>query len=131
MKNKRYLFLILSLTIFACNDFPFKSCTKEFRYIGITFVDKVGQPRAVKNFKVINKRTAEQIFSSSHGALKGLYIVIDDSSVEKVRSSGDELMVSVTDSVNNATKSVTVKVKGGRGACHIEKISGPEQVELE
>ncbi|SER11246.1 hypothetical protein [Pedobacter rhizosphaerae] len=131
MKNKRYLSLVFLLTIFGCNDFPFKSCTKEFRYIGITFTNKAGQPRAVKNFKVVNKRTDEEIFSSSHGASRGEYVVIDDSSVEKVRSSGDELIVSVLDSVNNATKSVSVKVKGGRGACHIERISGPEQVQLE
>jgi hypothetical protein len=131
MKNKRYLSLVFLLTIFGCNDFPFKSCTKEFRYIGITFTDKAGRPRAIKNFKVVNKRTDEEIFSSSQGAMAGMYIVIDDSSVEKVGSSGDELMVSVLDSVNNTTKSVTVKVKGGRGACHIEKISGPEQVGLE
>ncbi|SER11216.1 hypothetical protein [Pedobacter rhizosphaerae] len=132
MINKNHVVLLSFLLVLACKEKEsVKICSEEYRSINITFKNKSGEGRAVKDFKVVNKRTNEQIVSASTGLLKGVYVVINDSSLEKVTEAGDELIVSALDTVNNLTKSVIVKVKGGRSACHVEKLSGPEQVELE
>lgn len=108
-------------------------CTENFVSIPIKFVDKDGKGIDVIDFKVINSRTGENIEKSnpSPTGQKGTYIVIDDLSVSKVSEDGDLLNVSAKNPINNVQKQVSIKVKGGKCSCHIEKISGPEQVIME
>lgn len=112
----------------ACED---KICTEEFRSLTIKFVDKNGLFAEVKNFSVVNQRTGENIYANSAAAsnlLKGVYIIVDDGNIKSLSEKGDDLKITGTSVSTNQTKSAIINVKGGECACHIIKVSGPEQI---
>lgn len=107
-----------------------RMCTEEFRSIGINYVDNKGLPAQVKDFSAVNQRTGEKIVPrmTAITTIKGSYTVIDDLNTKTLSETGDDIKVTGTSVETNQTKSVIVKVKGGKCACHIDKLSGPEQV---
>lgn len=107
-----------------------RMCTEEFRSIGINYVDNKGLPAQVKDFSAVNQRTGEKIVPrmTAITTIKGSYTVIDDLNTKTLSEAGDDIKVTGTSVETNQTKSVIVKVKGGKCACHIDKLSGPEQV---
>ncbi|MNX72795.1 hypothetical protein D3C86_1041630 [compost metagenome] len=71
------------------------------------------------------------MYASSAAAsnlIKGSFIIVDDGNTKSLSEAGDDLKITGTSVETNQTKSVIVKVKGGKCACHIEKVSGPEQI---
>lgn len=133
MRKKHFLlFIAPALLLEACQDLGIGGCTKENRSYSILYKDKTGKPRAVKNFEVYHKRTNERLtIISNYPYQTGYYLVIDDSAKQKLNRSGDEIIISALDTVNNQTASVIFRVKGGISTCHIEKISGPDELRIE
>jgi len=136
MKNLILTLLFVS-TLLSCEektnepDCEDKMCTMEFRSLVIKFVDNKGAAAEVKDFSVVNQRTGEKVnANSSIGANlpKGSYVTVDDGNTKKLSEAGDDLKITGTSVETNQTKSAIVKVKGGKCACHIQKVSGPEQV---
>jgi hypothetical protein len=85
----------------------------------------------VKDYSVINMSTGQLIKTrvvASLTLVAGTFVVIDDSQRGKVSAAGDELKITGTYETTGQTKSAIVKVSGGKCACHIEKISGPEKI---
>ncbi len=108
-----------------------QECTLEFRAVSINFADNKGDAAEVKNFEVINQRTGEKVYASSapfSNLMKGSYLIIDDGNRESLSEEGDDLKVTATSAETNQTKSVIVKVAGGKCSCHVSKLSGPELV---
>ena len=138
MKRISILMLIAAVLI-ACtkdrrNDCKNKMCTYIFVSVMISFTDKDGLPTGVKDFKVINLRTGEEIKSYSNNAIHlapGVFTVADDNSIANLSEAGDDLQVTGTSIVTNQTKSATLKVTGGKCECHIRKISGPEHIKFD
>lgn len=130
------LILICTIVLTSCDkkepaDCEARPCTQEFRMISIHFTDKDGNPTAVKNYSAINQRTGDSIKSASSAQMnmvQGSFIVVDDSHLKKLSAEGDEIKVSATSEATGQTKSAILKVAGGKCACHILKISGPEKV---
>lgn len=135
MKKTTILLLLVTISGLACiknNNKPACSiqvCTNLFASITIHFTDNQGQAIAVSNFQAINLRTGMQTGSSAatSNLMPGYYIVADDTDLKNLSTDGDNIQVTATNPTNNQTKTVTVKVGGGC-ACHISKISGPDQV---
>jgi hypothetical protein len=97
----------------------------------IKFVDNKAVGAEVKDFSVVNQRTGEKVYASSAATsnlIKGSFIIVDDGNTKSLSEAGDDLKITGTSVETNQTKSVIVKVKGGKCACHIEKVSGPEQI---
>lgn len=112
----------------ACED---RICTEEFRSLVIKFADNKAAGAEVKDFSVVNQRTGEKVNASSAAAsnlIKGAYIIVDDGNVKELSEAGDDLKITGTSVETNQTKSAIVKVKGGKCACHIDKLSGPEHI---
>lgn len=108
-----------------------RACTMEFRMLTIRFVDKQGQAEEVKDFNVMNQRTGKRVYANSSASanlIKGSYIFVDDGNTQSLSAEGDDLKISGTSLTTNQVKSAIVKVKGGKCACHIEKVSGPDQI---
>ena len=106
-------------------------CTTEFRSVSIRFVDNRGEGAEVKDFNVVNQRNGEKLHANSSALInmiKGTYLVADDGNTKSLSEEGDDLKITATSVETNQTKSAIVKVKGGKCACHISKVSGPEQV---
>ncbi|WP_316793947.1 hypothetical protein [Pedobacter frigoris] len=112
----------------GCED---KMCTYEYRSVSIRFVDKNGAPAEVTDFSVVNQRTGEKIYASSAAAInmiKGSFLVVDDGNLYSLSEAGDNLKVTGTSVETKQTKSAVLKISGGKCACHISKISGPDQI---
>lgn len=136
MKNL-LLVLLFGSTLLSCEEKKTDSacadriCTEEFRSLVIKFVDNKGAAAEVKDFNVINQRTGERVYANSSMAadlVKGTYMIVDDGNTETLSEEGDDLKITATSVANNQTKSAVVKVKGGKCACHISKVSGAEQI---
>ncbi|WP_316791348.1 hypothetical protein [Pedobacter frigoris] len=110
-----------------CGD---RICTEEFVSVSIKFVDSKGAAAEVKDYSVINQRTGEKIDANSTSSFyqKGFFIVVNDGYTAKLSEAGDDLKITGTSVETNQTKSAVVKVKGGKCACHIERVSGANQI---
>lgn len=129
--------LLVGITLLTCkknkttSDYGDKICTEEFASIMIKFVDNKGTGVDVKDFDVINQRTGKRIMANSSissSTTRGVFIVVDDQNKLDLSEQGDELKITGTSLDTQQTKSVIIKVSGGKCACHIAKISGPDQV---
>lgn len=129
--------LLVGITLLTCkknkttSDCGDKICTEEFASIMINFVDNKGTGVDVKDFDVINQRTGKRIMANSSissSTTRGVFIVVDDQNKLDLSEQGDELKITGTSLDTQQTKSVIIKVSGGKCACHIAKISGPDQV---
>jgi hypothetical protein len=53
---------------------------------------------------------------------------VDDGNTKSLSEEGDDLKITGTFEKTGQTKSAIIKVTGGICACHINKVSGPEQI---
>lgn len=133
---KRFaILLLMSIATISCNKDTgadcMKVCTQIFMSVMIKFVDKNGAPTEVKGYKVVNLRTGEELKASANTIINpvpGVFAVVDDGSIKKLSVEGDNLEITGTSVATNQTKSAVIKVTGGECECHIDKISGPEQI---
>jgi len=135
--KKIMLLLLVAIAILNCkknkatSDCGDKICFQEFVSVRIKFVDDKGAGAEVKDFNVINQRTGERVFANSSistSTTKGVFIVVDDQNKLDLSEQGDDLKITGTSVDTQQTKSVILKVSGGKCACHVVKISGPDQV---
>ncbi|WP_158825081.1 hypothetical protein [Mucilaginibacter lacusdianchii] len=106
-------------------------CTLEFQSVVVKFVDKQGQPVVVQNYRAVNLTTGRAV--SGAGAIDavkkpGYYTVINDSSIEQLSGLGNDIQVTAVNPATNQSLTANFEISGGKCACHINKISGPEQV---
>lgn len=112
----------------ACGN---KMCTQEFRSIVIRFVDNKAIGTEIKDLSVVNQRTGEKVYANSATTANltiGAHIVVDDGNTKSLSEEGDDLKITGTSVATKQTKSAVIKVQGGNCACHINKVSGPEQI---
>jgi len=135
--KKIALVLLLGIALITCkknkttSDCGDKICTEEFASVVLKFVDNKGVGAEVKDFNVINQRTGERVTANSSvytSTIKGVFIIVDDSNKLGLSEQGDDLKITGTSVETKQTKSVVIKVSGGKCACHINKISGPQQL---
>lgn len=136
--KKLIIALLMGSALLSCkkkttgdSDCENKICTEEFRSVTIQFVDNKGQVTEVKDFSVINQRTGEKVYANSAitaNLSTGAYIVVDDGNTKSFSEEGDDLKITGTSEKTGQKKSAIIKVTGGKCACHINKISGPEQI---
>ena len=135
--RKITLLLLMGIVLFSCeknkttSDCGDKICTEEFASVMLKFVDNKGAGAEVKDFNVINQRTGERVTANSSistSTIKGVFIIVDDNNKLGLTEEGDDLKITGTSVETKQTKSVVIKVGGGKCACHINKISGPQQI---
>ncbi|MDQ0636539.1 hypothetical protein QF042_000104 [Pedobacter sp. W3I1] len=134
--KKITLLVLMGITLLSCeknktSDCGEKMCTEQFVSVMIRFVNNKGEATEVKDFKVINQRTGEKLQASSSisiNTIQGAFVVVDDGNIQSLSEQGDDLKITGTSVETGQTKSAVVKVSGGKCACHINKMSGPEQI---
>lgn len=102
-------------------------CTMEFRSVTVRFLNKQGNPLSVENFVSINTRTGKPLAYAGPTGAPGYYKVATDSNLKELSDAGDDILVSAKNPETGQTMSIAFKVAGGC-ACHVSKLSGPEQV---
>lgn len=141
MSHKFALLILLPAMFVSCQPLGDKqerpacatqACTKEFRTISMKFLDKDGNQIAVDNYTATNMRTHVLLHDNSilvPGVNPPYYNVANDNDLAKLSDDGDNIEVSGTDPTTSQTKTAIVKVSGGCN-CHVEKASGPEQIQF-
>lgn len=123
---------LLSCTdkVLVTDDCPPQICTQEFRSVSVKFKDSAGEPIIVKDFSAIIKRTGKSTtpYPTDITYSKGSYTVVTDFDTKIFLPEGDIIDVSAVNPATNQKKAVQFVVSGGICACHIHKISGPEEV---
>lgn len=103
-----------------------------FASVPVKFVDANGQLAAVKNYKAVNLRTKEDITHQDNSNITGsFFAVADDSDLKKLTEAGDDIEVTATDSASNKQVNGIIKVSGGECACHVARVSGPEEIKVD
>ncbi|WP_285059308.1 hypothetical protein [Pedobacter ginsengisoli] len=133
---KAALICLCAVLFIACDkkdasECPDLICTESFAMVTFSFTNKDGVGVGIKNYSAVNQRTGDTIKTAGIASLSltpGTYVVVDDNYVKKLSEEGDDIKVSGTLEATNQTKTAILKVSGGKCACHIEKISGPEKV---
>ena len=127
--------LFCAIVFIACNkeepDCEPGACTEEFRSLYMRFTDKDGKYVNVKDYSAVNMRTGERTNPITEPVIDFLYptfIVANDSYTKRISMAGDEFKVTGTYEATGQTKSAIIKISGGKCACHIEKLSGPEKI---
>lgn len=139
MKNQLIIFLLVgTIALISCagqkeNNCGDRMCTMEFRTIQVKFVDKDGKLVSVKDFKSVNTRTNKTL-STGDGTeftnTEGAYVVATDANLKDLSVEGDSVLVTAKNA-NNQTAEGKFKIAGGVCACHISKISGPEEISFD
>lgn len=139
MKSRYLLFSFLAF-LGSCTEqltepqnCPDLICTQEFRSVTVKFKDTSGNPLVVKNFSAVVKRTGKSTDSGPVDTVhsKGNYSVVTDNYRKNLAVNGDTIIVSAVNPASNEKKTVQFVVSGGKCACHIEKLSGPDEVVLD
>lgn len=83
----------------------------------------------ISDFKAINRRTRKSLKTVPQNPdIYKAYHVATDADVEDLSSAGDTIDVSATNPETLQKKSAIFVIAGGKCSCHIQKISGPEEV---
>ena len=134
--KKIVILLLIAMTVASCQkdrttDCELRACPYVLRYVVINFVDKNGAPTEVKNYSVVNQRTGEEMPADKNYLVNGVpgsFIVVQNTHAPKLSEAGDDLKITGTSVVTNQTKTAIIKVSGGKCACDVNKISGPERI---
>ena len=106
------------------------ACTLEFRFFTVTVVDDAGQPAEGVSISV--RRVSDGAVltvNSSLGQGPGVYVILTDGNIQDVTEAGTTVEVVGT----LGDMGFTAEYLFDRDACqcHVNKISGPEIVQLE
>jgi len=112
-------------------DCPSKPCTMEFRTVGVIFKDSKGDTLLVKDFSVklkSNNKVLPSATSETPIPDNPYYLIANDGDKSVLHIDGDTLIVSAKHPSTDQVKTSEVVVSGGRCECHINKISGTEEI---
>ncbi|MCJ8209405.1 hypothetical protein MUY27_06765 [Mucilaginibacter sp. RS28] len=136
---KTYFFLLIAIVLFAgCHKNETKpvvacepmACTLNFASVTVKFLDKDGNATAVTDFTSVNARTKTKVpYSGANQGYVGYYTVANDSNLKDIAQDGDVVIVTAKNPASGQTLSTTFKIAGGC-RCHIEKLSGPAEVQF-
>jgi hypothetical protein len=114
----------------GCDSGDFLLCTTEWVTAWVTLVDSTGAPVDSATVTATIRRSGRVIVyptPQGFGFRVGDYVFLTDADRRQLRSSGDAVIVTGTKS-NAAASGNYVYANGG---CHIEKVSGPDTLQLQ
>lgn len=107
-------------------------CTDEFIMIPIKVIATQSNKVDFKRYKVINLATGKEIKSNNWPGKDnpGTLVIADDGHRRSFSEKGTDLQLQITRKDDRIVK-VNYKISGGPCACHVSKISGPDQVDID
>lgn len=137
MKNKFLPLLLLILTSCASQQESKTKCgsvvcTDEFIMIPVKIISSKGHEVNFKNYKVINLATGKEVRSNTWPGKEnpGTIVVADDSHLHAFPEKGTLLQLQITRKDDHVVKA-DFRISGGKCACHVSKLEGPDEVDLD
>lgn len=108
-------------------------CTQLFVSINVQFKDAAGKTVAVTDFKAVNKRIDKVIYidTTANSGSPTNFTIASDASKNEFSAKGDQVMVTATHPDTKATVETGFVISGGKCACHVAKLSGPDEIVFE
>lgn len=140
MKYKLILLTMLSLT--ACisrkqtsnNGCETVMCTDDFQVIPVKLITTSGKEVSFKSYKIINVATGKEVKNNNYlpntSNNTNTLIVADDSHRKEFAEKGTKLQLNITRNDDRIIK-VNYTVSGGKCACHVAKLNGPDQIDID
>lgn len=123
------LFSLMLAPLIGCGDQAAPGvCTALFAAIPVMVQTQGGAPVTGLTITATNVRTGQSFGVSQSlggGNGPGTYVVFDDNLRDRVRTSGDSVRVTGSDSALRFTEYFVIDVPGG---CHVRKVLGPDTV---
>jgi hypothetical protein len=122
--------LALAATLAACDgDDAGPACTQEFRTAAVTVVDGRGTPATDATVRTVLVRTGEPVtVTSILDLVPGSYLILDDGAVALIEGDDEAFRVTAARPTGNAVEA-TYRF-AAPGGCHIEKVSGPDTLQV-
>lgn len=107
-------------------------CTDEFIMIPVKVIATKSSSVDFKTYKVINLATGKEVKSNSWPGRDnpGTIVIADDGHRRSFPEKGADLELQITRKDDRVIKQ-DYKIAGGKCACHVSKISGPDQVDID
>ncbi|QJD94391.1 hypothetical protein HH214_00140 [Mucilaginibacter robiniae] len=139
MKTKLILFLALALA--ACKSRQPASngcnviCTKQFVIIPVKLISTAGHEVDYKSYHVIETATGKEIKSRNELPVTdrsnaNIVLLVDDSHLHDFVEKGTNVQLQITRKDDKVLK-VNYKISGGKCACHVAKLDGPDEVDID
>jgi hypothetical protein len=140
MKTK--LILLALLSVAACKSQKKSSnngceavmCTQEFKMIPVKLISTSGKEITFKSYKIMEVATGKEVKNNNNlpntGENANTLIVADDSHLRQFAEKGTDLQLQITRADNKVIKA-DFKISGGKCACHVAKLTGPDQVNID
>lgn len=135
--KKLTVLILAALTVSACNTqksakCPDMMCTQEFKFITVQLISGGGKSIDFKRYEVktkAGKNVRSNPYPNAIGNSNTL-VIADDSSLKKLSPQGDDLILTIFK--NNGTSFDTpYKVSGGVCNCHVSKLAGPDEIDMD
>jgi hypothetical protein len=106
-------------------------CTKEFVSIPVKIISTNGTSVSFKSYKVIDIATGKSVSSKDLDTKDPNIIVIaDDSHLKKFAGGKGQALQLQIKKTDDSILKVDYKIAGGKCACHVAKIEGPDEVNI-
>lgn len=139
--NLKPILAVLLLTV-ACKSqqpgsasgCPTVMCTEEFKMIPVKIISTSGTEAEFKSYKIMDVAGGKEIKLSNDlpntpDNAKTL-IVADDSQRRNFSEKGTDIQLQITRNDGKVVK-VNYKISGGKCACHVAKLNGPDQIDID
>jgi hypothetical protein len=138
---KYCLIMLASLIFTACKSqkqspggCPAVMCTEEFKMIPVKLITTSGKAVSFKSYKIIEVASGKEIKNNNDlpntAGNANTLIVADDGHRREFAERGTNLQLQVTRSDDKVVKA-DFKISGGKCACHVAKLNGPDQIDLD
>lgn len=107
-------------------------CTDEFIMIPVKVIATKSSSVDFKTYKIINLATGKEVKSNSWPGRDnpGTIVIADDGHRKAFPEKGADLELQITRKDDRVVKQ-DYKISGGKCACHVAKLSGPDQVDID
>ncbi|WCT12228.1 hypothetical protein [Mucilaginibacter jinjuensis] len=107
-------------------------CTNEFVMIPVNVIATKSSQIEFKTYKVIDVATGKEVKNNGFAGKNSpnTIIVADDGHRKNFPEKGEDLQLLITRKDDRVVK-VDYKISGGPCACHVSKLSGPDEVDLD
>ena len=106
-------------------------CTHIFVSIPVKIITTNGSDVKFKSYKVVNLATGKTVNSNPLPGTSNpnTIVIADDSHLRDFAEKGQDLQLQIKKS-NDSIVKVNYKISGGKCACHVSKLDGPDEVSI-
>lgn len=140
MRSLIFVLLLSAVGFTSCDELPEQpsadnacpaiACTEDFRSVMVKIETSSGDTVSIKELTVKNLSTGKFIDNSNFKDVLsgiGIFLVVTDAETKNFSEKGDTVLVTAK-ALSNQVKQAEFVIAGGKCACHIAKVSGPEKI---